>query len=482
MQKIALASVICIAAGCAPLTPVPRQASLPPQPIETRVLAAPAGLAPEASTPAEPDAALAPQTLLRATRELGAPAPPIEAAPPPATLWKRISTGFVMSAVDNDEVREWENWYAQRPDYVARMIERSSRFLFHVVEEVEKRHMPTEIALLPMVESAYNPTAYSRAHASGMWQFIPSTGKVYGLRQNWWYDGRRDVIDATEAALDYLQKLHGLFGDWQLALAAYNCGEGAVSRAIERNRARGLPTDYESLGLPAETREYVPKLIAVKNIISDPARFGLNIEDIPNEPYFDTVEVEHHIDVQLAARLAEVEVEEFRFLNPGHKKPVIKAGEADSIVLPKDKVPVFRANVRKHVKPFVSWKFVTLRRGQKPQRLAATHGMTLAELRRVNDVRGRKRIRPGQRLLVRVEAGVTDPHLPELEIRPVSLPRAVKAAKAKAGARKAVKVRRAVARGGRSVRVRSAKSTGVKKPVRSVKKSARKSRQRASRR
>jgi membrane-bound lytic murein transglycosylase D len=160
---------------------------------------------------------------------------------PPKSVWTRVRNGFAMPPFESDLVRDSENWYANRPDYVARMIDRSSRFLYHIVEQVEKRGMPMEVALLPMIESAYNPVAYSRSHASGIWQFIPSTGKDFGLRQNYWYDGRRDIIAATGAALDYLQKLYGMFGDWQLALAAYNWGEGAVGRAIEKNRAKGLP-------------------------------------------------------------------------------------------------------------------------------------------------------------------------------------------------------------------------------------------------
>ena len=191
--------------------------------------------------------------------------------PPPADLWQRIRGGFQMANLQGPLVQEWEQWYSTRPDYVGRMIDRSSHFLYHVIEEVERRGMPTEIALLPMIESAYNPKAYSRSHASGMWQFIPSTGKDYGLRQNFWYDGRRDPIAATGAALDYLEKLYGMFGNWELALAAYNWGEGAVGRAIARNQAKGLPTDYESLTMPPETRNYVPKLQAVKNIVANPA-------------------------------------------------------------------------------------------------------------------------------------------------------------------------------------------------------------------
>jgi membrane-bound lytic murein transglycosylase D len=360
--------------------------------------------------------------------------PPLsEPDAPPASLWARVVAGFRMRAMENDIVRQWEQWYAERPDYVARMIERTSRFLFFVVEQVEKRDMPLEIALLPMIESAYNPAAYSRAHASGMWQFIPSTGRDYGLRQSWWYDGRRDVIDATEAALDYLQKLYGLFGDWQLALAAYNCGEGTVSRAIERNRDRGLPTDYQSLSLPAETREYVPKLIAVKNIVSDPARYGLEIADIENEQYFDVVTLKRHMDVKLAADLAEIPLDEFMLLNPGHTKPVIRAGEAEQIVLPKDAVEVFRRNLKRHRKPLVTWKAIRLRRGQSVKRIAAAHGMTLNELRSVNGLVARRRVAAGQPLLVRLTAAVTKAVAPETS-DPVSLPTAVRAAKTEAKA------------------------------------------------
>jgi membrane-bound lytic murein transglycosylase D len=290
--------------------------------------------------------------------------------------------------------------------------------------------MPMEIALLPMIESAYNPVAYSKADASGMWQFIASTGKHYGLRQSWWYDGRRDVIEATDAALDYLQKLYGQFGDWSLALAAYNCGEGAVSRAIERNRARGLPDDYEALTLPAETREYVPKLIAVKNLVSDPERYGLEIADIANEPYLETVDVQEHIDVALAAKLAELPIEKFRFLNPAHRKPIIKAGEGERIVLPRKKVRIFLVNLQKHDKPLVSWKVVRLRRGQKVRQIAASHGMTFDEIKRVSGVSGR-RFAVGQPLLVRVQAGVEEPELPDIAVRPVTLPQAFKAVKAK---------------------------------------------------
>ena len=319
------------------------------------------------------------------------PAPAVAVAappPPPPNIWDRIRAGYRLPNLDGVLVQRQEQWYSANPDYVARMVERGSLFLYYVVEEVERRKMPTEIALLPMIESAYNPQAYSRSHASGMWQFIPSTGKIYGLRQNFWYDGRRDVLAATSAALDYLEKLHDQFGDWTLALAAYNWGEGAVSRAVARNQASGLPTDYESLAMPLETRNYVPKLQAVKNIVANPAQFGITLADVPNRPYFATVTTRRHIDVQLAASLAEMSLDEFRFLNPAHNKPVIRADGKETIVLPVDKVAVFEKNLDTHDRPLVSWQAYTMKRSDQPEKVAAKHGMTLAELKTANDVPG----------------------------------------------------------------------------------------------
>ena len=308
-----------------------------------------------------------------------------------------------MAPLDSSLVGDWENYYASRPDYFARMIENSSHFLFHIAVEVEKRGMPLEIALLPMIESAFNPVAYSSAHASGIWQFIPSTGKNYGLKQNWWYDGRRDVIAATGAALDYLQTLYGMFNDWELALAAYNWGEGAVQRAIERNQARGLPTTYLGLSttMPAETRNYVPKLLAVKNIIANPGRFGLTLMHVPNEPYFETVRVTRHIDVAMAARFAGMTVDEFKFLNPAHNKPVINANSAQTIVLPKHNVAGFMAQMNQHAeKPLVAMKTHTVRAGELPQTIAEHYGITVAELNSLNNIGGRRHIATGQTLMV----------------------------------------------------------------------------------
>jgi membrane-bound lytic murein transglycosylase D len=224
-------------------------------------------------------------------------------------LWDRVRRGFAMPDLDNELVRQRERWYASRPDYVARMTERGGRYLFYIVEELDKRGMPTELALLPFIESAYNPQAMSVARASGMWQFIPSTGRDFELKQNVFRDDRRDVLASTRAALDYLQKLYGMFNDWHLALAAYNWGEGSVQRAIARNQRAGKPTDYESLRMPAETQGYVPKLQAVKNIVSRPEDFNLRLPDLYNHPYFLSIPIEHDIDVDLAIKLSGISTE-----------------------------------------------------------------------------------------------------------------------------------------------------------------------------
>ena len=264
------------------LAPIPSEPTLLPQavmPAEKQVTPEPARRATSPRRSAVPP---------RTAASPSSPSSPLAAAKAPIDVWQRVRDGFQMAPTQSSLVKDWETYYSSRPDYFARMIDNSGHFLYHIANEVERRGMPLEIALLPMIESAYNPVAYSSAHASGIWQFIPSTGKNYGLKQNWWYDGRRDVIAATGAALDYLQTLYRMFNDWELALAAYNWGEGAVQRAIDRNQARGLPTDYLSLAatMPAETRNYVPKLMAVKNIIANPARYGLTLAHVPNDPYF----------------------------------------------------------------------------------------------------------------------------------------------------------------------------------------------------
>jgi membrane-bound lytic murein transglycosylase D len=308
-----------------------------------------------------------------------------------------------MPELVDPRVAKWEQWYAGRPDYVARMIDRSRRYLYHIVVEVDERRMPTEIALLPMIESAYNPNALSTSRASGIWQFIPSTGTLYGMKQNFWFDSRRDVIAGTEGALTYLMKLHGDFDDWQLALAAYNWGEGNVGRAIAKNRNADKPADYASLKMPDETRNYLPKLQAVKNIISDPARFGLVLEDIPDAPYFAVVKTTRKMDVKRAAELAEMPIDEFLFLNPHFNRPVIAGGDQFTIVLPIDKAELFAAKLDLTDQPLVSWQAYRMRGGETLPQVAAKFGMPVETLRAVNGLGTKARVPAGHTLLVPAE-------------------------------------------------------------------------------
>ena len=320
---------------------------------------------------------------------------------PDPDLWQRIRKGFLLDPLDSPLVLEHEAWYTSRPDYIQRFVDRGSRYLHHIVEEVERRNMPTEIALLPVVESAFNPHAYSRSKASGLWQFIPSTGKNYGLSQDWWKDNRRDIVAATHAALNYLQNLYDMFGSWELALAAYNCGEGCVGRAIAANQKRGLPTDYLSLKLPPETTNYVPKLIAVKNIVLAPTLYGIDLESIPDSPYFTTVAAPEKIDVKLAAKLAGMPEEDFVALNPAYNKPVAVA-RAGTLVVPLDKADIFRENLENWDQPLVTWTTIHGKRGESVNAIAKRYGLTGATLRQVNNlqVNRKGRITASQPILV----------------------------------------------------------------------------------
>ena len=339
----------------------------------------------------------------------------LDPPPPPKyrDLWERIRAGFALNEVNSSLVARHEAWYLNRPEYVQRMIERSRLYLYFVVEELEKRKMPTEIALLPMIESAYNPQAYSRMRAAGMWQFISSTGKKYGLQQNFWYDGRRDVLAATYAALDYLQSLYEQFGSWELALAAYNCGEHGVERAIVRNRARHKKTDYFSIKLPRETRNYLPKLQAVKNIISQPDMLDFSLDSIPDQPYFTVVDAPGHMDIAKAAKLADMPVEEFRSLNPAYSRPVIIRANTRQILLPIDKVDEFHANLEQNGEPLVTWQTYALKKGETLESVAQKFNIGMDRLQEVNGLSGRKRVQPGQMLLVPLEGEDAETNLDE---------------------------------------------------------------------
>jgi membrane-bound lytic murein transglycosylase D len=325
----------------------------------------------------------------------------VTALEPPPDLWSRIRRGFAMPTLDGDLVRQQEQWYASRPDYIQRMTDRSRKYLFHIVEELERRNMPTELALLPFIESAFNPQAVSSARAAGMWQFMPATGKDFDLKQNVFRDDRRDVLASTRAALDYLQKLYGMFGDWHLALAAYNWGEGNVSRAIARNQRAGRGTSYTEIVMPNETRNYVPKLQAVKNIVTNPDQFRAELPAINNHPYFQSVTLSRDMDVELAARLADVELDDFKALNPQLSRPVILAAGTPQILLPWDNATVFKRNFEAHdAGKFATWTAWSAPSTMTVSEAARRVGMNENELRTVNSIPPRMLIKAGSVLIV----------------------------------------------------------------------------------
>ncbi|WP_341678691.1 transglycosylase SLT domain-containing protein [Niveibacterium sp. SC-1] len=342
----------------------------------------------------------------------------------PDDLWQRMRQGFAMQDLDMNLVGERQAWYTARPTALKAVLERGSKYLYYIVGELEKRGMPTELALLPLVESAFNPLAYSPAKASGLWQFIPSTGKDFNLAQNWWVDERRDVIASTDAALNYLQALYEMHGDWHLALASYNWGENAVMRAVNKNRAKGLPTDFANLTMPVETRNYVPKLQALKNIIANPQMFGIKLPELPNEAYFGTVEVATSIDLATAASLAEMPVKEFLELNPAFNRPVIPGRDDRTLVLPTEKIEIFQSNLEKGDRPLLSWRTYAVTRNERVEDIAARFGIPAMRLRQVNGLPPRGRLAAGYTLLVPSSQGAG-------EFASLSLPAAAPAETAK---------------------------------------------------
>lgn len=322
----------------------------------------------------------------------------------PSDVWERIRRGYAMPVLQSKLVDRWVDFYTKDPAYLRRMSERAGQYLYHIVEEIENRGMPTELALLPFVESAFQAEALSRAKAAGLWQFMPATGKAYDLAQNLWRDDRRDVLESTRAALDYFEYLHGMFGDWHLALAAYNWGEGSVQRAIQRAKRRKQPTDYLHLRMPNETANYVPKLEAVKRIISEPARYGITLPDVGNEPFFVTITKPRDIDIETAAELAGMPLEEFRRLNPSYKLPVIVASHNNVMLLPADKVDFFVDNLASWMdsgQPLSQWTTYRLQQGETLAQVAGRSGMTEDELRKVNGIPKGRRVLANSTLLVR---------------------------------------------------------------------------------
>lgn len=316
-------------------------------------------------------------------------------------LWERIRKGFAIPDLDHDLVTAQEQWYGSRPDYIDRMTTRSSKYLFHIVEELEQRNMPTELALLPYIESAFNPQAVSTAKAAGMWQFMPATGSYFDLTQNAFRDDRRDVLASTKAALDYLEKLYRMFGDWHLALAAYNWGEVNLGRAVKRNERLGQSTSYIELNMPNETRNYVPKLQAVKNIIANPEKFNIELPYIENHPYFQAVDIKRDMDIDLVARLADVRVADFKALNPSFHRPTIFAGGTTQILLPWDNAKVFQRNLAAYNEgQYASWTVWVAPSTMTVANAAQRVGMSESDLRSINRIPPRMMIKAGSALMV----------------------------------------------------------------------------------
>jgi membrane-bound lytic murein transglycosylase D len=305
-----------------------------------------------------------------------------------ADLFDRMRAGFKLDDVEKVAVDQQLNWFASHPDYLERAFGRAELYMYHIVTELEARGMPLEIALLPVVESAFEPYAYSRARASGLWQFIPGTGSRYGLKQDWWYDGRRDVVESTRAALDYLQSLHDEFnGDWLLAIAAYNCGEMAVERALDVNRARGKPLDFWSLKLPKETQAYVPKLLAMRRLVADPEAYDIAISPIPNQPYFARVETHGQIELKVAAEIAGVTDEELYELNPAFHRWATDPSGPHYLLLPVDGAQVFSQNISQlTVEQRLHSQTYTVGRGDSVASVAKRFNTTVNVVREMNDL------------------------------------------------------------------------------------------------
>ena len=319
----------------------------------------------------------------------------------PNDIWVRIRNGFVLKGLDNKAVRNHEISYTRHPKYIHRIIERSQPYLYHITEEVERRGMPTEIVLLPLVESAFDPKAKSKSNALGLWQFIPSTGESYGLIQNKWYDDRKDVIAATSAALDYLQKLHAIFGDWKLALAAYNWGKNAVRRSIAKNHEKGRPASFRHLELPSETRNHVYKLIAVRNIVAAPEKFGVKLASIPNQPYFSKIKISHPVNISHVAQLANISTDEFKTLNPAYKRGVIKIDDAPRIVLlPVEKKEMFLRNFEIYSKLFRLPQNFQLKKNGDTDEITMPQEIILMHLDVISDIKKNKKFISEQRIPV----------------------------------------------------------------------------------
>ena len=330
--------------------------------------------------------------------------PPQPSITPPEyqDIWKRISAGLRLDRhLDKRSVKYKLAWYSRNQDYLDRVADRARPYLYYIVEELKKRGMPLDLALLPIVESAYHPFAYSPSKASGIWQFIPSTGRIYGLKQDWWYDGRRDVVAATRAALDYLQKLHTEFnGDWLLALAAYNAGELNVARAIRRNQRAGKKLDFFSLRLPRETRGYVPSLLAVAELVAKPSQHGVHWKPIPNVAYFSPVNAGSQLDLALVARLTDQSMDDVYTLNPGFNRWATDPDGPHVLLVPTNKAEAFSEKLAALPEDQrISWKRHVIRNGESLGLIARHYHISTTALKRANGIHGNL-IHTGNSLLI----------------------------------------------------------------------------------
>ncbi|MBU0808631.1 MAG: LysM peptidoglycan-binding domain-containing protein [Gammaproteobacteria bacterium] len=326
----------------------------------------------------------------------------------PTDIWERVRNGYQLQETItlNPRIEQQRLWFVSNPSFIEKAGERSNPYIHFIVERLEERNMPMELALLPMIESAYNPQAYSHAHAAGLWQFIPSTGRHFNLRQTNWYDGRRDVMASTDAAISYLSRLKEMFnGDWLLALAAYNAGEGRVSRAIERNQKLGLPTDYWNLSLPTETQNYVPKLLALSQVVMTPQAYGVSLAPVANEPYFEQVEFKQHMDLARVAAMAGLDEDELYLLNPAFKKGITLDGP-QHLLVPTDKAEQLTANLSQ-MKPqeMVQWQQYHVRSGDSLHSIANRHQVTVSTLKDLNKLSS-SHLRIGQVLSIPGQPGI----------------------------------------------------------------------------
>lgn len=413
MKPVLKLSLCCLAlailSGCAALTqstpPTPRQGAntvvTNPQPAGT-VPAAAAATQAVANEPTPSDTDTAPVTDWKTVT--------VKGTAPVANLWVRMRQGFdlpgqnaSLGGKQEARVKAQLHWYTDHPGYMMRTGKRAKPYLYYIMEQLDKRDMPTDLALLPVVESAYNPFAYSSSHASGMWQFIPSTGRLYGLKSNWWYDGRRDFAAATNAALNYLHDLYVRFDDnWLLALAAYNSGGVTVERAIARNDRLGLPTDFWHLRLPRQTRAYVPRLLAVRDLVAHPDKYDIKLPFVANTPYLARIKLNGQIDIAIAAEMADLSVKQMYLLNPGYSRWATPPdGDGPSyLFIPRDKKQQFVAKLGKmHKEVMAKWTRHTIRRGETLSGIAAHYHTSVAVLRHRNNIHG-SLIRVGHTLMI----------------------------------------------------------------------------------